>query len=215
MRSSISRLKYDPSSFGSILFPDIQWRSKTGKILLTFDDSPNEKITLELLKILSDLSIKALFFCIGRNIMQTGGLVAEISAEGHMLGNHSFHHTNLRKTPLAGVKQELRQTSELIEQITGSRPKFFRPPYGRFSRSIVRAAAEENLKTVLWSLLTFDYKNDLNLLKFAVQFMRNDAIIVMHDNTKNASILRDGIISVNDFIRSQNFAIGTPQECLK
>jgi peptidoglycan/xylan/chitin deacetylase (PgdA/CDA1 family) len=209
------RIKYDPSVPGQFLFPQIQWRSCCDKVLVTLDDSPNKGITDGLLQQLEDLQITALFFCIGRNIRQTGGMVAEIAAAGHEIGNHSFQHRNLRRLSGSEVGTELRAASDCIAEATGRRPRYFRPPYGRFSRAIVDAARAEGMQPVLWSLLTYDYKNDINLLKFTFRYLRRDAIVVLHDNTKNASIIHEGIAALNDDVHSKNFKFGTPGECLK
>jgi peptidoglycan/xylan/chitin deacetylase (PgdA/CDA1 family) len=208
-------IKYNPSFPGKLLYPEIQWRSVCNKVLLTIDDCPNAGLTEQILRVLDDLQIKALFFAIGRNIRQTGNLLREVSSNGHEIGNHSFSHRNLNKLTIAEVHDELKETLDLITKITGTPPRYFRPPYGRFSRRILREAQAGNMQTVLWSLITYDYKNDVNLLKFTFRYLRNDAIVVMHDNVKNASVIRDGIYSLNDYIQRHNFEFGTPHECLK
>lgn len=209
------RIKYDPSVPGQLLFPQVQWRSRCEKVLVTLDDSPNMGITDGLLQQLADLHITALFFCIGRNIKQTGSLVAEIAAAGHEIGNHSFHHRNMRQLSGSEMQTELRAASDCIAELTGRRPGYFRPPYGRFSRMLLDAARAEGMQPVLWSLLTYDYKNDINLLKFTFRYLRRDAIVVLHDNTKNATVIHDGIAALNDDVLSKNFKFGTPGECLK
>ncbi len=209
------RLKYDPSAIGKFIFPNVTWRSSANKILLTFDDSPNKHITERILKTLEKNNITALFFCIGRNIEQTGSLVSEISTAGHCIGNHGYTHINLRKCAINQVKDEINKTSQLIAEKTGKSPRFFRPPFGRFNREIISTAAEIGLKTILWTLITYDYKNDINLVKFTFRFIRDNAIIVLHDNIKNADIICDSINLLYEYIQKNNLQFGIPRECLK
>ncbi len=209
------RLKYDLSSIGKIFYPDICWTSSTNKVLLTIDDSPNSQITERILTTLDENKITALFFCIGRNIEQTGSLVSEISSAGHEIGNHGYNHVNLCSCSPEQVKVELEKTSGIIAEKTNCLPRFFRPPFGRFNRKITGAASEIGLQTILWSLITYDYKNDINLVKLTFRFLRGNAIVVLHDNTKNAGIICESISLLNEYLQEHNLQFGTPLECLK
>ncbi len=210
-----SLLKHDPSSIGKFLYPEIKWRTGNNKILLTIDDSPNKTITPLILKILSEAKVEALFFCIGRNIRQTGSLVNEIIAENHTLGNHSFNHINLRKLKDEDLVKELDECSDLLSNAAGKPIKYFRPPYGKFNSSVVSAAKAKGMSTVLWSLLTYDYKNDINLVKFAYRYLKNNSIVVLHDNTKNSSIIENSLYKLFEEVEKNNFKFGSPVECLK
>ena len=53
---------------------------------------------------------------------------------------------------------------------------------------------KHNLKNIMWSLLTYDYKNDLSFVKFATQkYLNKDSIIVLHDSNKSKNIIVDSI----------------------
>ena len=67
----------------------------------------------------------------------------------------------------------------------------------------------------MWSLLTYDYKNDLEVVKFGVKkYLRNNSIIVLHDNIKSKNIILDSISLIVDEARSRNYQFGEADECL-
>ena len=46
----------------------------------------------------------------------------------------------------------------------------------------------------MWSLLTYDYKNDINIVKFAINnYLNSNSIIVLHDSNKSKNIIADSI----------------------
>jgi cellulose synthase/poly-beta-1,6-N-acetylglucosamine synthase-like glycosyltransferase/peptidoglycan/xylan/chitin deacetylase (PgdA/CDA1 family)/spore germination protein YaaH len=96
---------------------------------LTFDDGPDPQWTPQILRILKQKNVKATFFVIGANVEAHPGLVQQILAEGHEIGNHTFTHPNLADTPPEAVKVELNATQRLFEALTGRSMRLFRPPY--------------------------------------------------------------------------------------
>ena len=103
--------------------------SKQAKVFLTFDDGPNEPYTSKILDILKEHQAKASFFACGKNIERYPDSIKRIVAEGHTIGNHAYTHSKLisRLGLLAG---EIEKTSKIIEQITGRKTHYFRPPWG-------------------------------------------------------------------------------------
>jgi hypothetical protein len=68
----------------------------------------------------------------------------------------------------------------------------------------------------MWSLLTYDYKNDINLVKLvASKYMRRNSIIVLHDSLKSKDIIVDSINFIAEQAEKNGFEIGEPAECLK
>jgi hypothetical protein len=73
-----------------------------------------------------------------------------------------------------------------------------------------------NQSVVMWSLLTYDYKNDFNLVKFiTTKFLKNNSIIVLHDSMKSKGIILDSINTIVEQAAENGFEIGEPAECLK
>ena len=64
------------------------------EIAITFDDGPVKEITPLILDVLEEFDIKAAFFCIGNNIVNNKSILKQIDNKGHIIGNHSFSHSN-------------------------------------------------------------------------------------------------------------------------
>ncbi|NCQ16956.1 MAG: polysaccharide deacetylase family protein [Ignavibacteria bacterium] len=209
------KMMYQPPALVQKLFPEFIWHSTTKKILVTFDDGPNPSSTGKILETLKEENIQALFFCVGNNLSRYPQLAKLIVAENHLLGNHTYNHTIVTKLGKDAFAQEIISTNHEVEAVAGSLPKYFRPPRGRFSFHLARALKDYTMKNVMWSLLPYDYKNDLKVVKFAVKnYLTKNAIVVLHDSDKSAPIICDAIKYLADEARSNNFQFGTPEECL-
>ena len=97
---------------------------------LSFEDGPNTTTESALLDVLAKHKVPDTFFVIGKNITDEGAEnMKRAVKQGCEIGNHSFTHPMMTMMDEAQVKEEVETTSALIEQITGKRPEFFRPPY--------------------------------------------------------------------------------------
>ena len=128
-----------------------------GVARLTFDDGPSDW-TEPLLEILRRYSIRATFFVIGRKARQRPELVQAAARDGHEIANHTEDHVAL---PLladdAAIAASLLPTSDLIEELTGRRPRLFRPPWGLTNDTIERVAGSLGMEQMLWTRDSQDY----------------------------------------------------------
>jgi peptidoglycan/xylan/chitin deacetylase (PgdA/CDA1 family) len=209
------RIRHDPAIIGKYFYPQIIWETRCRKLLVTFDDGPNPGSTEIILKTLNTNKIKAVFFCNGSNAAKNPELVRLIHSEGHTIASHSLNHLNLRELLPAQIVEEITTSGRILSEITGQPVKYFRPPYGRFNRHVLRAAKQNNQTAVLWSLICPDYKNDVNLVKFALRFLRYNSIIVMHDNPKSEKLVVDEVTMLIEKALALQFEFGDPLECLK
>lgn len=206
---------YNPPRLIKNVFKDFYWETKNNKILLTFDDAPNPGTTEIILKKLSDEKIKALFFCVGDNVKKYPDLVSQIISEGHSVGNHTFNHKNLNSTLSNEKNYQILSVNMLFEERFNIKLKYFRPPYGRFSLSTNRLLKKFELKNVMWSLLTYDYKNDFSITKFAIEkYLQKNSIIVLHDSNKSKNIILNSISLITENALKKNYQFGRAEECL-
>lgn len=164
-------------------------------ILLTFDDGPDEINTPKILDLLDQFQVKAVFFLIGRQVEQWPELVKEIHKRGHLIGNHSYSHSN-RFPIFSTIKMlgEIEETNDLIHRITGEKPIFFRPPFGVTNPHISRLIKRSGMKSVAWSFRSYDGGNRVKekIVENVKRRIKGGEILLFHDNrTQTVEILRE------------------------
>jgi peptidoglycan-N-acetylglucosamine deacetylase len=130
---------------------------RAGEIALTFDDGPNPAWTPRLLEVLDRHGVKATFFLVGKYASQESVLTQFLSNNGHLIGNHTWSHPNLARTAPKKVREELRNTKDALEQITGKPVRHFRPPFGARRPDVLRTARELGMTPVTWNAMTNDW----------------------------------------------------------
>ncbi|WP_229263773.1 polysaccharide deacetylase family protein [Cohnella cholangitidis] len=151
-------------------------------IALTFDDGPDPVYTPQLLDLLKKHGAKATFFVVGENAEKYPDIIARIHEEGHILGIHNYvHHTNWLMRP-STVKRQIHRTSDLIKRITGSRPMYYRPPWGIMN--VFDYANLGHLQIVLWTSLFGDWRKRVGADKLyhrMKQKLKPGQVFLLHD----------------------------------
>lgn len=152
-------------------------------VALTFDDGPHPNVTPEVLQTLKEHDIKATFFMLGSQVEKYPETAAQVAREGHEIGNHTYHHPNLRKQTYAEMMEEVRKTNEKIELATGVTPELFRPPYGIYTNEVLDYAGTSGYSMVLWSVDSLDWKhrNAEAIHRIVTQQIVNESIVLLHD----------------------------------
>lgn len=174
-------------------------RGGPGSLLFTFDDGPSESITPLVLEKLKKNRVRALFFVVGKFAESYPGILRKISGEGHIIGNHSFYHTSEPNRSVKEYREEIRRCQGLIEEITGEKPRYYRPPMGRLSLRSLSAAAAEGLTTMLWSVEGHEWTRNKGKEAEAIgKELINDIsakdIILLHDNNNKVPAVLDLIL---------------------
>jgi peptidoglycan-N-acetylglucosamine deacetylase len=131
-------------------FPRLAGRGDPGHVALTFDDGPDPAATPGFLDVLAARGIRATFFMLGSMVARAPGLAAEVAAAGHEVAVHGFEHRYLPLRGPAATWSDLTRATELITNVTGTSPGFFRPPYGVLSGPSLLAVRQLGLTPVLW-----------------------------------------------------------------
>jgi peptidoglycan/xylan/chitin deacetylase (PgdA/CDA1 family) len=166
-------------------FLPIVSRGKSGKkaVALTFDDGPDPCTTRALLGLLSTHGVKTTFFVIGEKAAAYPELIEEIIAQGHAIGNHSYHHDVwLMLRGYQRLEQEIRKTQTLLKN-HGVIPLVFRPPVGITNPKLEKVLLESDMQVVNFSCRAMDLGNRRikHLSEKILDHLRPDDIILLHD----------------------------------
>lgn len=151
---------------------------------LTFDDAPHPMYLPLVLDVLRRANVKATFFVIGRNAEAYPYFVRDMVADGHEVGNHTYHHVRLPRLPDAAVTSELQATNDVIRRITGRTARYFRPPGGEYSGRTLSVARALGLTTTFWTDDPGDFANpgQATVESRLVRHLRPGGIVLLHDN---------------------------------
>ena len=168
-------------------------------IYLTFDAGYENGCTAQILDVLKKHNVSAAFFLVGNYIEQNPELVKRMVAEGHTVGNHTYHHYDMSKIgDMDSFRRELEELEQLYTATTGqTMQKFYRPPQGIYSEENLKMAQQLGYRTVFWSLAYVDWLNDKQptseqAFSKLIPRIHNGAIVLLHSTSKtNAAILDD------------------------
>lgn len=168
-------------------------------LYLTFDAGYENGCTAQILDTLQKHGVPATFFLVGNYLEQNPDLVKRMVAEGHTVGNHTYHHWDMSKIgDKETFRKELEDLEALYTQVTGeSMQKFYRPPQGIYSEENLKMAQEMGYHTVFWSLAYVDWLNDEQptseqAFSKLLPRVHNGAVILLHSTSRtNAEILDD------------------------
>ncbi|MFC5449752.1 polysaccharide deacetylase family protein [Paenibacillus aestuarii] len=176
-------------------------RTPSKHIALTFDDGPDPRHTPLILDLLKQFGAKATFFVVGKQVAKYPELAQRIVAEGHDIGNHTYHHPNLAQLSPSQIYQELLDTEQLIQRTTGKKTRIFRPPYLSKNNQVLQIVNELGYKTIMCSVDTFDYNpvgvNDI--MKTVMSACNKGEIVLLHDSggDRSQTVKAVGIILEN------------------
>lgn len=189
--------------FVPYVFSELVWRFSPAKpnIYLTFDDGPSSLVTEDILSILEEESIKATFFCVGKNVIKNPDLYKKILTRGHSIGNHSMTHPNGWKANSGFYQNDINQATELINS------NLFRPPFGKLNIKSLKSL-KKKFQIVMWDVVSgdFDLKLSSNkVISNVVDNTRNGSIIVMHDNDKFKALTLSSLLSIIKGLKEKGF----------
>ena len=174
------------------------WDEDGGKVLyLTFDAGYENGYTEEILDVLQELQVPAAFFLTGDYLSREPDLVRRMTAEGHIVGNHTMTHPDMTAVDAEKFRAELQGLEEKYFDITGQTlPKYYRPPQGVYDENSLKQARELGYQTVFWSLAYADWDNDhqpdpATAVETLNRRILDGAGVLLHATSKtNATILK-------------------------
>lgn len=168
-------------------------------VLATVDDVPRKlpetpTSSVEEAQAMADRGIYGIFFVNGMYLQGEDGeegrqALKEIADMGHVIGNHTLTHYSLDQVPdEETLRHEIIGNQDIIEEVIGYRPQFFRPPHGIETPKLEGILEEENMVSMTWSY-GFDwdenYSDPATLAEIMVntELLSPGANLLMHDLT--------------------------------
>lgn len=171
-------------------------------IYLTFDAGYENGYTPAILDTLKKHNVKAAFFVVGNYIETSPDLVKRMVEEGHIVGNHTYHHPDMSKiSAMEDFQKEISSLEALYKETTGKEmEKFYRPPQGKYNESNLKQAQELGYKTIFWSLAYVDWYVDKQPSKEEafdklLPRIHPGAVVLLHSTSKTNAEILDELLS--------------------
>lgn len=177
---------------------------------LTFDDGSDIRYTPLLLDGLKERNVRASFFLLGEKVEQYPELVERMQKEGHLVGNHTYHHVQLNKLNETKAREEILKTNNLIYETTGVYPLYLRPPFGAWKKNLELCV---EMLPVFWTIDTLDWKvqNTEKIVHTVQEQIEDGAIILMHDEYDTSV---EAALQVADDLKAQGYELVTVDQLI-
>lgn len=202
------------------LLPIYNVDTKENKVAFTMNCAWNNDDIDFILKTLAENNTKITFFMVGDWIDKFPESTKKIYQAGHEIASHSNTHPHVNKLSYEQNIEEIEQSNEKIEKITGTRTQIYRAPYGEYNDEVIKSATDKGYYVIQWNLDTIDYTGNTgeemwNRLKDKIK--RGD-IILSHNGTKHTAESLDmliknikskglEIVKISDLIYKENYYI--------
>ena len=192
------------------------------KVALTMNCAWNADDIDSILKTLESNNTKITFFMVGDWIEKFPEAVKKISEAGHEIASHSDTHPHVNNLSYEENIEEIEKSNEKIEKITGNRTNIYRPPYGEYNDTVIKAAEDREYYCIQWNLDTLDYTgltgNEMwNRLKDKI---KAGDIILTHNGTEHTADSLDqlikniktkglDVVKISDLIYKEGYTINS------
>jgi peptidoglycan/xylan/chitin deacetylase (PgdA/CDA1 family) len=167
-----------------VFLPRLAGTGRSDHVALTFDDGPSPNSTPQVLATLAELQLRATFFVLGRAVAANRALTADIAAAGHELAVHGWDHGYLLGRSTHRVREDLARTRDLVGELCGVAPMWFRPAYGVLTGPALAAARSLSLQPILWTVWGRDWDPDAtgaSVLARVEPGLRGGSTVLLHD----------------------------------
>jgi peptidoglycan-N-acetylmuramic acid deacetylase len=170
-------------------------------LFLTFDAGYENGNTEGILDALKKHNAPAAFFIVGHYLESSPQLVQRMIEEGHIVGNHSYHHPDMSQMSQEEFQQELGALEDLYQETFGQEmAKYYRPPQGKYSENNLRIAKELGYKTIFWSLAYVDWDVDNqpsqeDAMDKLTRRVHPGAIVLLHSTSKTNAEILDNLLT--------------------
>jgi peptidoglycan/xylan/chitin deacetylase (PgdA/CDA1 family) len=178
-------------------------------VSLTFDDGPLRR-TPRILELLKEKKVPATFFLLASHLNARNARLYDDPL--FTVGIHGYRHPHYSRLSTRRIAREIDRARERFRRF-GLPVRWFRPPYGMVTAALPRLLAERNLRGVLWSLDSYDWRGrrGKRLLQRIRRHLAPGSVLLLHDQSLP---LRD-LAALIDTIRAEGYEIVPLEELMK
>ncbi len=190
------------------------------RIAISFDAAWGADKTTLIVDICKSYGIEATFFLTGFWIDDYPQEVKYIYNSGFEIGNHSRNHYDMANLSDDKMKSELEYVNAKVKELTGVTPKVFRPPFGSYSKKLVKMVQKQEMSCIQWSVDSLDWKglSKDELVNRVLKNLKGGDIILCHNNSDHIvealpEIIEGGIskglkfVKISELIYKDNYII--------
>lgn len=168
----------------AVICPALAGLGRTGHVALTFDDGPDPEGTPAVLDVLDRLGWTATFFMLGTQVQRYPEVAAAVVSAGHEAAVHGFSHRNHLARDPVDVYRDVARATSVVSAATGTRPSWFRPPYGVLTAGSLTAARRAGLRPVLWTAWGRDWelRSPAQIACTVKAQLRSGGTVLLHDS---------------------------------
>jgi len=180
----------------SKLLPIYNVQTDEKKVAFTMNCAWNADDIDSILETLKNNNVKITFFIVGDWIDKFPEAVKKINSEGHEIASHSNTHPHVNNLSYEENIKEIEESNKKIDNITGKKTKVYRPPYGEYNDTVIKAAQDKGYYCIQWSLDTLDYTGITGeeMWKKLEGKIKSGDIILSHNGTKHTADSLDMLI---------------------
>lgn len=171
-------------------------------IYLTFDCGYENGNTGFILDALKKHNAPATFFVVGHFLESAPDVAKRMVAEGHTVGNHTYHHPDMSSiSDMTSFQKEMDDVAALFKETTGQEmARYYRPPQGKYSTENLKMAKELGYQTFFWSLAYVDWNVDEQPTKEQafdklLTRIHPGAIVLLHSTSKTNGEILDELLT--------------------
>lgn len=171
-------------------------------LYLTFDCGYENGNTEAILDALKKHNVPATFFVVGHYLESAPDLVKRMVEDGHIVGNHTYHHPDMSKiSDTAAFQKEMDDVRTLYKELTGQEmTMYYRPPQGKYSTANLKMAKELGYSTFFWSLAYVDWNVDdqpshEEAFKKLCGRVHPGAVVLLHNTSKTNGEILDELLT--------------------
>lgn len=174
------------------------------RVYLTFDNGYENGNTPMILDTLKEKNVSAIFFLTAQYVKENHDLVQRMIDEGHIIGNHSYHHYSFPEISMSSLVTEIMSLDDMMIQQFMYKMTYIRPPKGEYNEQSLAVSQALGYTTMLWSYAYYDYNvnsqpDHQESLKKLLDNAHPGAIYLLHSvSDTNTAILGDLIDGLRD-----------------